>query len=213
MCVTKYSSTNGFNHCICWKCGKERKQTAEAFCENCQVIQNPIEKENYFKLFQIEEQFNIDEKFLKNKFRNLQNLIHPDKFSKRTHEEQTISEEYSSLINKAHSDLQSPLKRAEHLLKLKGQTISENQTVDDPEFLMEVMTLNEEVEDAEGNIKKMKMLNEKNKMQVEKLLKNIDDSFRNSDIENAKKYIIILKYYSSISNRINESLRELGITD
>nr|XP_023027277.1 iron-sulfur cluster co-chaperone protein HscB, mitochondrial [Leptinotarsa decemlineata] len=210
--ITQSFSTVGFNEKVCWKCGAERK-IAELFCDKCHVIQNPSEKENYFKLFQIEEQFSIDEKLLRDKFRKIQSVIHPDKFSNTTHEEQTISEEYSSLINKAHSNLQSPLKRAEHLLQLKGQTISEGQTVDNPEFLLEVMSLNEEVEEAEGDINKMKELNEKSKMRIENILQRIDDCFKNNDIETAKNNIITLKYYCSISNRINGSLRELGVSE
>lgn len=63
----------------------------------------------------------------------------------RTDEEQNISVEYSSLLNKAYSNLQVPLKRAEHLLNLRGEHIGEDQGVEDPMFLMEVMELNEEV--------------------------------------------------------------------
>lgn len=63
----------------------------------------------------------------------------------RTDEEQNISAEYSSLLNKAYSSLHVPLKRAEHLLNLKGEQISEDQGVEDPMFLMEIMELNEEV--------------------------------------------------------------------
>lgn len=63
----------------------------------------------------------------------------------RSSEERNISEEYSSLLNKAYSYLQTPLKRAEYLLNLKGETISESDTINEPTFLMEMMTLNEEV--------------------------------------------------------------------
>lgn len=63
----------------------------------------------------------------------------------RSNLEKNISEEYSSLLNKAYGNLQIPLKRAEYLLKLKGEEISEAATIDEPTFLMKMMNLNEEV--------------------------------------------------------------------
>ncbi|KAJ8929653.1 hypothetical protein NQ314_017636 [Rhamnusium bicolor] len=139
----------------CWNCGAERKNISLVFCEKCNMIQNPHEKENYFKVFDIQEKFNIDQQLLRSKFRKLQSLLHPDKFSNRTDQEKTISEEYSSLLNKAYSNLQVPLKRAEHLLNLKGEEVGESQSITDPSFLLEIMTLNEEVENA-NKIEKIK---------------------------------------------------------
>lgn len=63
----------------------------------------------------------------------------------RSETEKDISAEYSSLVNKAYNTLQTPLMRAIHLLHLKGEAIEEEQRVDDPEFLMSIMELNEEV--------------------------------------------------------------------
>lgn len=64
----------------------------------------------------------------------------------RSDEEKAISENYSSLVNKAYSVLQSPLKRAIHLLAIKGEQIQEDQKLENPQFLMEIMELNEEVQ-------------------------------------------------------------------
>lgn len=63
----------------------------------------------------------------------------------RSDEEKSISENYSSLVNKAYSVLQSPLKRAMYLLSMKGENIQEDQKIENPEFLMEIMEINEEV--------------------------------------------------------------------
>jgi molecular chaperone HscB len=56
-----------------------------------------------------------------------------------------LSDEWSSLINKAYKILQSPLERGEYLLKLNGYELPEKNTIDDPEFLMEMMERNEQV--------------------------------------------------------------------
>lgn len=76
------SSTNLSRNKFCWKCGKDMQQM-DPFCDKCKTIQAPVEKKNYFKILGIEEQFNIDSVSLRNKFRNLQSLLHPDKFSNK----------------------------------------------------------------------------------------------------------------------------------
>lgn len=52
------------------------------------------------------------------------------------------------MINKAYKTLQSPLERGEYLLRLHGVTLPEDNTISDPEFLMEMMERNEEVKEA-----------------------------------------------------------------
>lgn len=75
------TSTPKYFNSVCWKCGKNRQENF--FCENCQIIQKPPEKENYFSIFGIQEKFDLDPIQLTDKFRKLQSLIHPDKFSTR----------------------------------------------------------------------------------------------------------------------------------
>lgn len=66
-------------------------------------------------------------------------------FSGKSDEEQTLSAEWSSLINKAYKTLQTPLERGEYLLGLDGVILPEDNTITDPEFLLEIMEKNEEV--------------------------------------------------------------------
>jgi Fe-S protein assembly co-chaperone HscB len=101
--------------------------------------------EDYFDLFGIQKEPRINIKELTKRFRNVQSQIHPDKFSTKTQEEQTLSSEWSSLVNKAYKTLQSPWKRGEYLLSLRGIILSEDSKTDDGEFLMEMMEKNEAV--------------------------------------------------------------------
>lgn len=84
-------------------------------------------------------------KDLTRRFRNMQSEIHPDKFSRRSKKEQQLSSEWSSLVNKAYKTLQAPLARGEYLLKLHGIKLPEGNTMQDAEFLMEMMERNEKV--------------------------------------------------------------------
>lgn len=196
---------------VCWKCGLERKNIT-VFCEECKVIQNPHDTNNYFKVFNLDEKFDIDTNELRTKYRKMQSYLHPDKFSNSSDEEKEISANYSSFVNKAYSSLQVPLKRAEHLLELKGDKLEEEQTVDDPEFLMEMMELNEELENTK-DVDKLRQLDSKNRSELENIAKSIDECFRQNDLKQAKYFVVKMKYYSSLGNRINALLREMGVVD
>lgn len=69
------------------------------------------------------------------------------------------------------------------------------------------------MEGASNDREKLKQLNAKNKTELEKISKEIDECFKKNDIQAAKRNVIKLKYFSSLSSRINGILRELGETD
>ncbi|XP_045465806.1 iron-sulfur cluster co-chaperone protein HscB [Harmonia axyridis] len=196
----------------CWKCGIEKQNIYDLFCPQCRIIQSPEDKHNYFKLLQQDEIYDVDLKILRDKYRHLQSVLHPDKFSNKSAEEKNISENFSSLVNKAYDIVQSPLKRAIHLLNLKGEKIREDEKIDDPKFLMNIMELNEQVTNA-SNADELKALNISNKKTLELLERKISEYFRENDLVNVKYCIIELRYYNSISLLINKIMREKGIVE
>lgn len=69
------------------------------------------------------------------------------------------------------------------------------------------------MESANDDRERLKQLNDKNKVKIERISKEIDECFKRDNIQAAKQNIIKLKYFNSLSNRINGVLRELGETD
>lgn len=67
----------------CWQClhpgPRER-----VLCQRCGVVQEIDPNINYFKIFGIEQNFNIDLTSLTKAFRLLQAQIHPDKFARKS---------------------------------------------------------------------------------------------------------------------------------
>jgi len=47
---------------------------------NCPLA-SILEKKNFYEIFQIEENFSIDKKILEKKYKEIQMIIHPDKFA------------------------------------------------------------------------------------------------------------------------------------
>lgn len=130
----------------------------------------------------------------------------------RDADEKAISEEYSSLINKAYVTLQTPLNRALHLLHLRNVHINEDDKVNETNFLSKIMELNEEIEEA-NSPEELNALNDKNKATLNELVAEISKYFAEDDLVNVKNSVVKMKYYESINLRINNLLRERGIVN
>ncbi|MEZ8581187.1 co-chaperone HscB [Vibrio splendidus] len=103
---------------------------------------------NYFELFGLPLQFQLDGSLLSSQFRDLQRQFHPDKFAIASERDRLLAVQKAAQINDAYQVLKNPISRAEYLLVQHGEDIrGEQQTMQDPMFLMEQMELREELED------------------------------------------------------------------
>lgn len=67
----------------CWNCSKNIK-TSTLFCEFCSSLQPVDMTQDFFQILGVKRSYNIKSvelKDLRQKFRNLQTLLHPDKFT------------------------------------------------------------------------------------------------------------------------------------
>ena len=103
---------------------------------------------NHFELFGLPLQFQLDGSLLSSQFRDLQRQFHPDKFATASERDRLLAVQKAAQINDAYQVLKNPVSRAEYLLVQHGEDIrGEQQTMQDPMFLMEQMELREELED------------------------------------------------------------------
>lgn len=103
---------------------------------------------NYFELFDIQFDYDIDLNALSVTYRELQRTVHPDKFANAPERDRLQAVQKTAEINDAYDSLKHPLKRAQYMLAEKGVDIrAEQQTLQDPTFLMEQMELREQLED------------------------------------------------------------------
>ncbi|KHT46225.1 co-chaperone HscB [Vibrio sinaloensis] len=103
---------------------------------------------NYFELFGLPSQFKLDGSLLSSQFRELQKQFHPDNFATASERDRLMAVQRAAEINDAYQVLKSPISRAEYLLAENGVEIrGEQQTMQDPMFLMEQMELREELEE------------------------------------------------------------------
>ncbi|WP_146489672.1 co-chaperone HscB [Vibrio sp. BS-M-Sm-2] len=103
---------------------------------------------NHFELFGLPLQFQLDGSLLSSQFRDLQRQFHPDKFATASERDRLLAVQKAAQINDAYQVLKNPISRAEYLLVQHGEDIrGEQQTMQDPMFLMEQMELREELEE------------------------------------------------------------------
>ena len=109
--------------------------------------------QNYFELFGLPNDFRIDLDELAMRYRDLQKVVHPDRYANASEQEQRMAMQGATLVNEAFATLKDPLKRAQYILQLKGRNAAgESLTTSDSGFLMQQMELREalsEVRDAE----------------------------------------------------------------
>lgn len=100
--------------------------------------------DNYFSQFELPVGYDIDLDRLNGQFRELQTIVHPDRYAAAEDEQRLQAIKLSSYLNEAYETLKSPLRRAGYLLQLQGVDIEQVEQSDlDPELLFEQMRLRE----------------------------------------------------------------------
>ena len=99
---------------------------------------------NFFELFGMPVGFMLDTNELAGRYRELQKVIHPDRFAASGEYSQRLSLQGATLVNEAYATLKDPLRRAQYLLQIRGlDPDPQDRNLDDPAFLMQQMELRE----------------------------------------------------------------------
>ncbi len=99
--------------------------------------------ENYFDLFGIPVQLRVDLNQLRPTFFVLSRKFHPDFFVSRSPEEQQEALDKTALLNKAWKTFQQPDELIRYVLEIHGYWQAGEKYELSPDFLMEVMEINE----------------------------------------------------------------------
>src|SRR5437899_2895742 len=113
-------------HPICWSCGVSRAPT-DALCPACGKVQPPTPPQGVldkFAVLGLPRAYELDERALEETFRALSRKLHPDRFVRATPRERRFSLEQTTLLNDAYRTLRDPVRRAEHLLALRGVKVA-----------------------------------------------------------------------------------------
>ena len=104
---------------------------------------------NYFELYDLPVSFHPDPAQLKTKYYELSRRYHPDRFTQAGDAERADVLRMAALNNDAFKTLNQPDRLMAYILKLHGLLEEEEKYSLPPDFLMEMMDLNETVSEYE----------------------------------------------------------------
>jgi Fe-S protein assembly co-chaperone HscB len=159
---------------------------------------------NHFELFDMPAAFNLDAAELQQRYRKLQQTLHPDRFANGSERDKLMAVQRTAQLNDAYQTLRSPLSRAEYLLELRGLELAHEQTtLQDPEFLMAQMEWREriaEVDDWESLDAAYKDLQE----QMRDLQSELEQQLNGDDNENAANSVRKLKFMHKLHHELEQ---------
>ena len=117
--------------------------------------------QTHFELFELPVFFDVNLQDLSQRYRELQRVVHPDKFVNASDYERRLSVEKAALINDAYQILKSPQRRARYMLELQSVSFDDEKDMAlDPSFLMEQIELRESLGELSQTTNPMESLTE-----------------------------------------------------
>jgi molecular chaperone HscB len=108
----------------------------------------PTFSRDFYQFFGLDRKLRLDGEILQKRFYDLSRQWHPDRFSRKSADEQAQALEATAILNDGYRTLRDPVKRAEYLLTEEGFPIGEQRSKDVPaELLEEVFELNMTLEE------------------------------------------------------------------
>lgn len=157
---------------------------------------------HHFAIFNLPVSFEIDNNVLAHRYRELQRMIHPDKFADAPEQERLLALQHAAQINTAYQTLKNPLARAQYLLHLQNTTEANEYTLQlDGEFLMEQMELRETLSD----IKQLHALNHflsQIERKIEQMIESLAVQFRHADYTSARNTVKKLQFFDKLYKEI-----------
>ena len=177
----------------CWSC-KGPVAAQALFCHTCGAIQAPGQLDRFQRLG-LEPGFDIDLDAVEKRYLGFQRAIHPDRFAARPAKERAFAEAQAVALNEAYETLKDPLRRAAYLLSLKGldAAVSKDETVRDPELLVEAMEAREALMEA-TSMAKVEKLQAKAGADAIAILSELSGAFAADDLKAANRLTTRLKY-------------------
>ena len=156
---------------------------------------------NYFELFEMPVTLEIDPGKLAKKYFELQKKYHPDFYTQASEYEQEEALEISSQLNKALKVFKDQDETIKYVLQLKGLLEEEEKYQLPPDFLMEMMELNEELSDESAA--RIASIEKELYSEVGSIIENYNDErIREQELQKLKAYYYKKKYLKRILDRL-----------
>ncbi len=156
--------------------------------------------ENYFVFYELEPTFEIDTNLLKEKYLSYIRQFHPDKFTFSAEDLQK-SINITSFNNNAYKTLANITNRAQYLLELNGNLLNDNQALPS-EFLMEMLELNMQIDEAEDDLTIKQTLTDTINTQKEDIIFSLSENAKNKNWDEVKMCLLKVRYLERLVTRL-----------
>ncbi|MGE5182236.1 MAG: Fe-S protein assembly co-chaperone HscB [Acidobacteriota bacterium] len=146
-----------------------------------------------FGLLGLPARFDLDPAVIERAFFDRSKELHPDRFASAPAAERVAALSRSRALNDAYQTLKKPVARAEYLLERAGVTIGDNERVE-PELLMEILELREELAENRNNAAVVERLQRDMQGRRDAAVARLASLFERDDLGEIKKQLILLRY-------------------
>ena len=166
---------------------------------------------NYFEIFGLPIQLKVEKSDLPKRFFELSRKFHPDFYAHATPSEQEQALEITANLNKAFKTFQDPDSTIKYVLQLKGLLEEEEKYQLPPDFLMEVLEINEKLMDPSDDEEiKLNLQSTVDNLQstiyapVKEIIENYKDGITTEkELLQVKEYYYKKKYLHRIQKELN----------
>lgn len=158
---------------------------------------------NYFELFGIPAKPIADHTYVNKKYLQLQRQYHPDFFTQQDEQAREEALEKSAAINKAYAIFKNKEKTIAYFLETEGLILENEKYELPPEFLLEMMELNESLMENDATVVQKK-INDYEQQLLREITPVLDKSSAPGEDEMAllKAYYYKKKYLRRILDRL-----------
>ncbi len=167
--------------------------------------------QNHFELFRLPVRFTIDRQALDKAYKEIQSLVHPDRFVTATEAEKRTAMQWAAMANDAYHILRNPIKRAAYLCELNGYNLNAETHVSmDPLFLMQQIEWRESLENARESrdTARLEKLDDEQRAlrseQMDIVGKHLDDKQFDKAVQEIRKMMFLEKFGEEISLAFDE---------
>ena len=169
--------------------------------------------DNYFELYGMPVNFQLDTSELARRHRELMSRFHPDKHVQSDGLNKKQVAQMAALLNESYTTLKSPIKRAAYLLSLVGlDDKADSETSNDGAFLMQQLELREKVEQASEAEDPFLALDQARDMakQIEsELYQEFEKSYVAEQYTEARAAWVKLKFFTRLHDQIDRTEQKL----
>ena len=158
---------------------------------------------NYYELFGLEEAPTVDKKNISKKYIELQKKFHPDFYTNENEADKEFAMEQSAAINKGYKIFTDKDNTIEYFLKLKGTITADEKFNLPPDFLIEMMEMNEGFDDNKEIEKEIEEFENDLEKQIAPLIDSKNTiELNGTHLQDLKTYYYKKKYLKRILDRL-----------